>query len=342
MINPNKIKREDFIGITATSSGSVEPRDIHKLENAYNNFKMLGYQHFIETPNVRTDDKFVSSDGETRAKEFMDLWKNKNVKWIISASGGEFLMEMLPYIDRDVIKNNTPKWVQGYSDTSLLLYYLTTNYNIATVHAYNFKTYGMRELDARLLKTIEILESQNISIQENCELYEENKQDGGDGMELEPFHLTGKVKYKHLYNKKEDILSGRLIGGCIDVLRYLLGTKLDHTVNFCSQFQEGMLWYLENCELSVPDLYRALWQMKQAGWFQNTNGFLIGRTSSKEKVGDFEYLDALHKAFDDLQVPVIYDVDIGHVAPQWTMINGAVGEFTYCGGKGKIVQNRIE
>ena len=37
------------------------------------------------------------------------------------------------------------------------------------------------------------------------------------------------------------------------------------TVSFCNQFEEGILWYLENCELTVPALYRTLFQMKQAG-----------------------------------------------------------------------------
>ena len=41
----------------------------------------------------------------------------------------------------------------------------------------------------------------------------------------------------------------------------------------------------------------------------------------------------------ELNVPVIYDVDIGHTDPQWTMVNGAFAEFEYKDGKGKITQH---
>ena len=86
--------------------------------------------------------------------------------------------------------------------------------------------------------------------------------------------------------------------------------------------------------MSVPDFYRSLWQMKEAGWFANANGFLIGRTMSSEAKDDFTYEDAMHQIFDEMNVPVIYDVDFGHVAPQWTMVNGALAKFQYHDGKG--------
>ena len=58
----------------------------------------------------------------------------------------------------------------------------------------------------------------------------------------------------------------------------------------------------------------------------------------KEDMKDFTYLDVLHKIFDDMNVPVIYDIDFGHLAPQWTIINGSYAEFEYENGKGKIKQ----
>jgi muramoyltetrapeptide carboxypeptidase LdcA involved in peptidoglycan recycling len=102
-----------------------------------------------------------------------------------------------------------------------------------------------------------------------------------------------------------------------------------------------MLWYLENCENTVLELYRRLLQMKNAGWFKNANGILIGRTFSKESISDFTYEDALHKTFDDLNIPVIYDVDFGHVPPQLTLINGSFAKFEYESGKGKIKQELV-
>lgn len=338
IIYPNKIQKGDTIGVTATSSGANENPYLARLENAHKNVAYLGYNS-IETDNTRKNYKFVSSDGKTRAKEFMELWKKSNVNWIIPVSGGEFLIDMIPYIEKDIIKSNTPKWVQGFSDISLLLYYLTTNFNIATAHCASFHTYGMNQLDETLLKTIKILEECEKSEQLSIQKYQIESKHKEKGNELATFNLTEKVEYKNLYNRRQDEIKGRIIGGCIDVLVQLTGTKFDNTINFCNQFkEEGMLWYLENCELTLQSLYRTLFQMKNSGWFENAKGFIIGRTYSKETVEDFTYEDVLHKIFDDFNVPVIYDVDIGHLPPQWTMINGSLGEFEYDNGKGKIIQ----
>lgn len=338
IIYPEKIVKGCTFGTTASSDGARHEKHIIKLDNAMKNLKELGFNG-IETSNTRTLEKISSSDGKTRAKEFMELWQNEDVKWIIITRGGEFLIEMLPYLDKEIIANNTCKWVQGFSDVSLLLLYLTTNFNIATVHAESIGDFSMTRLEKAVLKTIEILEECGESKQENFELYEIHDYRTEDY--LAPYNPTEKVEYKHLYNKPEDKITGRMIGGCIDTIAQLMGTKLDNTANFCNQFEEGMIWYLENCELTIPALYRTLLQMKNNGWFENVKGFIFGRTASKEPLEDFTYEDLLHKICDDFNVPVIYDIDIGHVAPQWTIINGAYGEFEYNNGKGTLIQKMI-
>lgn len=333
---PNKIHKGCTIGVTATSTGIIIDSYIKRLDNAYKNLEKIGYK-CIETNNVRTNKKLVSSDAKTRATQFMELWKDTKIDMIAQVYGGEFLMEILPFIDKDIILNNYPKWVTGYSDSSLLNYFLTTNFNIATATTCNILHFGMNELHKSLLDEINILENCNESTQESFELYEKEKYPKDERV-YTSFNLTDKVRLKHLYNKDTDIIEGRALGGCIDVLMHLIGTPYDNTINFCNQFDEGMIWYLENCELTITTLYRVLWQMKQSGWFKNANGFIIGRTRANNSVEDFDYLDVLHKVFDDMNVPVIYDVDIGHVAPQWTMINGSLAKFEYNFGKGKIIQ----
>lgn len=333
---PSKIKKGDTIGVTATSTGITTDSYLKRLDNAYKNLETLGYK-CIETPNVRTNKKLVSSDGKTRAEQFMNLWKDEKVNMIAQVYGGEFLMEMLPFLDKSVILNNTPKWVTGYSDSSLLNFYLTTNFNIATATSDNIIHFGMNPLFESLTNQIKILETCSILEQTSFELFENEKYPKSE-RNYTSYNLTDKVIYKNLYDKEKEVIEGRLIGGCIDVLMQLLGTPFDNTVNFCNQFKEGTLWYLENCELTLPALYRALWQMKQSGWFNNAKGFIIGRTRSQESVEDLEYLDVLHNIFDEMNVPVIYDADFGHVAPQWTMINGSFAKFEYNNGKGKITQ----
>ncbi len=329
---PKFLKDDGVIGVTATSSGVTELTDLRRLDNAYKNMEKLGYK-IIETSNVRSNEKFVSSSGEERAKEFLELWKDDSISMIAQVRGGEFLIDMLPYLDRDIILNNEPKWVTGYSDSSLLNFYLTTNFNIATATTVNIMKFGMYSLDKSLLKSLEVLKNKE-SIQESYGMYEKKKSSKETYDAL--FNLTDKVSYKSLYEDKKIVIKGRLIGGCLEAIASIIGTKYDNTKNFIGEFKEGMLWYLDDFDANPLDLYSKLWQMKEAGWFSNTKGFLIGRTRAMKEIGDFEYLDALHKVFDELNVPVIYDVDIGHLMPTFTIINGSLGTFEYENNKGTL------
>ena len=337
---PEYIKKEqnDTIGITAISNGAK----LEKIDYAIKNIKNHGYK-VIETPNVRKSYKLVSSDAKTRANELLELLKNDKVGYIISARGGEFAMEILEYLDKEeaFFKSNNPKWFQGYSDNSLILYYILTKYNIATIHSSNINTYAMKKLHESLLNTFKLVngEFNDEFIQTSYDKYQiqELKEDPQEG-----FNLTEEVKYINLNGNKKEEFSGRLIGGCIDVLSVLLGTKYDNTVNFCKQFKkEGMIWYIDNYGLDPTELYRKLWQMKEANWFNGVKGFLIGRTYAVKEIADFTYEDALNNSIGKLNVPIIYDVDLGHTEPQFTLINGSLSKFIYNDGKGKLIQKMI-
>lgn len=340
MIFPNVLEKGDTIGVTATSSGLNGEKDIKKLENAIKNLNDIGYK-VIETDNVRKAEKFVSSSGKVRAEEFYSLYTNHDVKYIIAASGGEFLMEMLPYLDKYDLSTKTPKWVQGFSDTSLLLYYLTTKYGIVTVHGCNLGGYGRKEIHSSYIKSIEIISDLEDSRQDSFEMYESIPIHWQEGMEFELPNLDTKVEYKNLFDTGNVEFGGRLIGGCMDVLRSLLGTPYDYTSQFINKCEEGVIWYLENCEMSVADMYRTLWQMREAGWFKNATGILIGRTRAPKIMKDFIYEDALKAVFDELNIHVIYDVDVGHTDLQWTMLNGSLARFEYTDAKGSLVMKKV-
>lgn len=47
-------------------------------------------------------------------------------------------------------------------------------------------------------------------------------------------------------------------------------------------------------------------------------------------------MDALGDIFDEMGIPVFYEVDIGHVPPQLILVNGAVGEVIVEEGRGTL------
>lgn len=335
---PESLTNGDIIGLTSLSQSA----NLEKIDKAKNNLQNLGFK-VIETQNVRNEEKyFVSSDGKTRAEDFMLLFQNNDVKHIISVRGGEFAIDMLPHLYEysNLLKEiNNVKYVQGFSDTSLINFYLTTNFNIATLSSEHISDYWMRKLQRPQTDVINIITgnyTNNEYVQHSFDKFQVSEFESGN---YDGYNLTENVEYK-LLNSKETYFSvkGRVIGGCIDVITQLLGTKFDKTKEFCNQFKEGMIWYIDNCELTFLELYRRLFQMRNAGWFDNVNCILIGRTFVKDVKGDFSLEVALEKALGDLHIPIIYDVDIGHVPPQWVMINGSYGIFEYNNGKGKLTQ----
>jgi len=337
MIFPRKLSKNSSIGVTAVSMGCIDETDILRLENAHKNLRERGF-NIIETKNVRTNKKLESSPAEERALEFMELIKNDKIDFVVAVSGGEILLDMLPYLDFDEISKYRPKWIQGYSDPSLLNFVMTTKINIATINSVNYKSFGMEPWHEVISKNVDFLEAPDTLVQDSFKMFEGARVEQDDP--YSGFCLSEKVVYKSLYDKEETI-KGRVIGGCIDAISKIVGTRFDNTIEFCKQFPEGMLWYIDNCELNIAEFYRVMWQLKETNWFNNAKGFLIGRTAARKTMFDFDYLDSLHKIFDDIKVPVFYDVDIGHLPPQWIMINGSFGEFTFDNGKGRFVQKMI-
>ena len=93
---------------------------------------------------------------------------------------------------------------------------------------------------------------------------------------LVPYHVT-EQRILHVFPEPTEALTvqGRLIGGCVDCLVNLLGTTYDKTTGFVEKYKnDGMIWFLESCDLNVMAIRRAVWQMKHAGWFSHVKAFL--------------------------------------------------------------------
>ena len=324
---PDFIKKGDIIGVTAPSAGFTEEVDLRKLESAKLNLSEKGYE-VIETENVRKCEKGRSSTGKKRAEEFLSLIRNEEVKYILSASGGDFLMEMLEYQDYELIKAN-PKWIQGYSDNTGLIYPITTICDMATVYSGNVGDYGMSLWHDGVKNNLKLLEGKNIE-QKEFDLFENEYVKKVTG--YEGYNLTDKVKYEFVSENKSENFKGRLLGGCLDVLIMLCGTKYDKTAEFVRKYKEdGIIWYLESFDLSSARIQCALWQLKEAGWFEGAKGFLFGRPCFFREEYETDFNEAVKTALDSLNLPIITGCDIGHRPPRITMINGLLAEISFDG-----------
>ena len=334
---PQFIKKGDTIGITAPSSGIVKESKLLRLDNAEKNIEKLGYR-YIETKNVRTDEKGRSSLAIDRANQFVELLKNDDVKSIIMASGGDFLADILEFLDFENLKKLKPKWIQGYSDITTLSFLFTTILDIATIYGQNVCDYGMEPLFKNLTDSIKIMEGQEV-IQESFEKYEEDYKDDNP---YATYNLTKEDIWKNLNNEEKIHFKGRSIGGCFDCIINLIGTKYDKINEYIERYkQDGIIWFLEVYEMTSPQVYLHLLQMKNAGYFKNCKGIIFGRPLFIREDYDIKFYEAVKDALGDLNIPIIYDADIGHVSPQMAIVNGAILDIESKKGKG-IVKTILE
>lgn len=317
---PNFLQKGSNIGITAPSAGIDDETNFDK---SLEYFKNNGW-NIYETDNVRVP-LDVSSSSKERAKQFLDLEKDDKIDAIICASGGDFLTDMLPYIDLGSINN---KWVMGYSDPTNLLYLITTSKDIATLYGHNAGGFDSNKLFKSQEIALEYLKG-NIVKQESYEYYESNMDGRIDGN----YNLDKKDEWKTINGPVN--IKGRLLGGCIDCLKYLPGTKYDYTNSFIDRYKDDkIIWYFDVFSLTAEDFYLTLFQLKESGWFKNIGGVIVGRVLFPNNYTSMTYEKALKEIFGDL--PIIMDADIGHVAPKMTLINGSIVEIKSKDGKGSI------
>jgi muramoyltetrapeptide carboxypeptidase len=265
------------------------------------------------------------------------MMADSGIDLIIPPWGGELLIEILDLVDFD---RETEKWILGYSDTSVLLLAYTLMTGIATAHGTNLADLRGEYMDETTARWLDVLKTKagGSVEQESSRQYQKEWQHENPSPCV--FHLTEPTSWKTASEMPER-LEGRLLGGCIDVIRHLIGTPYGRVRDFRQEHLGGdpIVWYFENCELTTTDLRRTLVHMKLAGWFEGCAGIMFGRSSANTAVGGYTAEDVYRELSAELEVPVIYDIDCGHVPPQVTLINGAYAEIEARDGKGSIVQH---
>lgn len=334
MIQYPFLEKGTTIGVTAPSSG-VE-NTLHKLlEQAVLRLGAKGYR-VICGQTVWTQHKAKSASASIRADELNDFLQNDKIGMIFPPWGGELLIEIVDQIEYERIQ---PKWILGYSDTSVLLLAITLMTGIATAHGTNLMDIRGIYSDETTAMWETVLATRPGKT--NQQISSERYQKKWKHEEPSPciFELTEPTEWKTTLGS-DVTLRGRLLGGCIDVIRHLIGTPYGDVETFQRQYIHGepILWYLENCELSATDLRRSLIQMKLAGWFAHCSGILFGRSHANKPVEGYDVLDVYEEIAEELGIPIVYDIDCGHMPPQITLVNGAVAEVQVRNGKATIIQ----
>lgn len=363
---PDPLKKNGTIGFIAPSFGcAIEPY-LSRFENAKKIFEEMGYKLWLG-PNCYEDTGVgISNTPEKCGAELNAAMTDDNSDVIITCGGGELMCEVVPYIDFEKIKNSRPKWYMGYSDNTNFTFLSNILADTAAIYGPCAPAFGREPWHKSVEEALHILTEEITSI-EGYDLWEKDltEETSISESESEPDPLLSyavNTPENYVYclpqeSKSEDSqnaleskektidtcdMEGRLIGGCVDILNVLIGTKYDKVADFLEKYKDdGFIWFLECCDLDNLSMRRAYWSMREAGWFKYVKGFLIGRPRRfGEDIMGVDQYNAVTDILGELNVPIIMDLDIGHLPPMMPIISGCLATVHAEGNSINIKYNK--
>lgn len=331
MIKPKFLEKKGTIGIVAPSDGFKDGKYKDASLKGAKKLETLGF-NIIYSPSCFNSINGRSNSAKTRAKEFEEMYFNPDIDILLAISGGEYEMEILKYLPLNKMSKN-PKLFAGYSDNSLLCFILLTNLEIINIYGHNLYELVhnhevidnyIKALQGEFLPQLEIVDVSN-------EDYDYN-----DKTINEKYKIDYKNNWKLMNCENVDV-EGIIIGGLIDNLCCICGTKYDKVKRFIKKYKDdGFIWYFDICLMSTEEVKRALFQFKNAGWFKYAKAIMIGRPVFQSDSFGISYQDNMFDELKELNIPILLDVNISHIPPSFHMINGLKARLTYKNNKGKI------
>lgn len=360
---PQFLQPNGTIGFAAPSFGCAGEPYKSGFLHAQEKWKKEGF-HLELGPNCYAAEGIgISNIPEKCGAELTEYYCNDTSDCLISCGGGELMCEILDYVDFGKINKAKPKWYMGFSDNTNMTFLLATLCDTAAIYGPCASAFGMEPPHSSIEDAMALLQGKKLTMQGYDMWEKESLKD--EEHPLAAYNLTEKTEIKYILpdgrtnieslsvkGRKQEAseerkpegeeaqvgidFSGRLLGGCMDCLVNLLGTKYDNVAEFTEKYKDdGILWFIEACDLNLMSIRRAMWQMEHAGWFRHCSGFLIGRPRIGMGVEEFgiDHYQAAYEMLKDYHVPVIMDADIGHLPPMMPLVCGSMARVTSDGEK---------
>lgn len=276
MIIPEKLKIGDTIGVVAPSNPIID-ENIEEIKKAKEIVEKLGFKVKF-AKNLFSNTNIYSATAKEKAEDINDMFRNKEVKMIWCAKGGENSNSTFEYLDYELIKQN-PKIICGYSDITSITNIITEKTGLVTFSGTNFKTIATDETDYSLKEALKRFVDGNLEFGET------------------------EYGYKTI---QDGVTEGKLIGGNLSLTRAMIAGK--YSIDFTDK-----ILFLEELgfETSPALANNFLYYMKQNGVFDKIRGIWLGNYTHESGVKLEEILlDVLE---DEFKGPIIKSENFGHI-----------------------------
>lgn len=325
------------IGVTAPSSG-VEA-DLHpRLELALQRLRDLGYR-VHEGGCLRSTHEGASAPAPVRARELEHMLCDSEIDAVLPPWGGQLAIQLLPLLDFECLSEVPPKWFAGFSDLSTLAVPLLLRAGWASLHGPNLMELGTADpVHDHALELMAL--SGPGPFEQSASRRHARRPADWRARPAAALTMDSMTRWRRLDGEEDPLLlRGRALGGCIETLSRLAGTTFGDVPGFVrSHRDEGVLLFLEQAEMPPFELARCLCSLRLHGWFEGLAGLVFGRFSPADASPGFGFDNALSGALSGLSCPVLMDLDIGHVPPQLSLVQGALAELEFARDGGRIRQ----
>lgn len=307
MIKPNKLKTGDTIGVIAPSRPITHIKK--ELDAGMKLLEARGFKVKLGK-NLEKKSYYSAGSAKERASDLNAMFKDKNVKAIVCATGGITSNQILDLIGYEALKNN-PKIFLGYSDITTLLSAIHRKTGLVVFHGTDLCDLHTLSAGARDFLFDMLM--------------------GKRGQYLLPTEISVIKKGK---------ARGRLLGGNLILINALLGTKYSPSFN-------KAIWFWEEAGECPAALDHALHQFKLSGNLDKISAMVIGNLSDcvdKKYVEDNRPIEdivlELTKGYD---FPIIKVPYFGHdTSDFYTFPIGAIAEIDTTRKEFKIIESPVK
>lgn len=334
-IFPAPLVPGDVVGVTSPSSGV--PESLHdRLEVSLGAVRAAGFE--IEMGACMDGSGLVSAPPADRALEFQRMLLDPSIRAVVPPWGGELAIDLLELLDWSAIADAKPTWVVGFSDMSTLLTPLTLLTGWATVHGQNLLETPCVP-PAGLRSWIDIVTEPRGSkvVQTSPGAYRATFMDWIEHPDIAEYVLDTPGSWVRLDGLEGDLdIEGRLLGGCLETLSPLAGTRYLDVARLASP-EDGLIVYLDIAGADAGATCRTLHGMRMNGVFDCARAVLISRTDAPP-LDSFTQHDAVVDALGGLGIPLLADVECGHIAPYMSLVNGALARIEHSPVLSRVTQ----
>jgi len=283
LIKPSRLKRGDTVGLVAPAGIIYDDSEFGKMKRQLSD---MGLKSTFGASVKKRYGYFAGTDRE-RADDLNRMFADSSVDGIMAVRGGWGCARILPYLNFKMIAQN-PKIYCGFSDNTTLHHAFLSLSGLQSFHGPNGNS-EWTELTRKSFQSVLM---------------------DGDSVEF-----ISKSDVKSIRKGKAE---GRLIGGNLTILTTTLGTPYEPDFS-------GAILFVEDISENTYKIDRMLAHLKQSGALDEISGFIFGKCTDCSAGSDptFSLMEVLNHHIKPLEIPAIFNADIGHEEDNLTIPMGA-------------------